>query len=590
MIRTLLKPTNGKRILFFIFIDVLASYISLYTAYNLRFNFEVPFDFNEQIFTIFAIITSLKIASFWFFRIYQSVWRFFGLNEAKKIVFGHIIAYSLFLVIFLLFAGYFNPFPRSIIVIDLFLSTILIGFIRISKRIYLENSIESSNNKALIFGANSNAQNLIKASLSGDINYYPVAIIDSGEVVGNYISNIRVYDESALEKLVALHTPNSALITAKYEKKALDALFEKLQKLGIKHIKLADYFSDGNEIKEITIEDLLAREPKDLDPITVENFIKDKTILVTGAGGSIGSEICRQCERFGARGLVLVDNSEYNLYAINEELQLPRIAKLISVTQKEELENLFLHNSVDIVIHAAAYKHVPLCEENIKSAITNNIFGSINVIDLSIKHNVKKVVIISTDKAVRPTNVMGATKRVVELYSQNVVTEKTEIVAVRFGNVLGSSGSVIPKFKEQIKKGEDLTVTHPEIRRYFMLIPEACELVLQAAAIAKGGEIFILDMGEPVLIADLAKKLIKLSNKEDSIGIKYTGLRPGEKLYEELLLDESEAKTRYESICVAKPTHYDIVQLKQDIINLLQSFSLEDLQKIVPEFKHAPNR
>ncbi|HHE05590.1 MAG TPA: NAD-dependent epimerase/dehydratase family protein, partial [Epsilonproteobacteria bacterium] len=245
----------------------------------------------------------------------------------------------------------------------------------------------------------------------------------------------------------------------------------------------------------------------------------------------------------------------------------------------------------DIVIHAAAYKHVPVCENKQETAVYNNVYGSKNVIDTSIKYAVEKVVLISTDKAVRPTNVMGATKRVTELYAQNIIStsntqnKKTEIVAVRFGNVLGSSGSVIPKFKAQIEAGEAVTVTHPEITRYFMLIPEACQLVLQTAAIAKGGELFILDMGEPIKIVDLAKQMIRLYGKEDEIEIIFTGLRPGEKLYEELLLDESEQKTKYSSIFIGKPTPYDITQLTHDIEVLLESEDkVAALQKIVPEF------
>jgi UDP-N-acetyl-D-glucosamine 4,6-dehydratase len=241
----------------------------------------------------------------------------------------------------------------------------------------------------------------------------------------------------------------------------------------------------------------------------------------------------------------------------------------------------------DIVIHAAAYKHVPLCEANQASVISNNIQGSINVIDLSIQYRVEKVVVISTDKAVRPTNVMGATKRVVELYANNVDAQATEIVAVRFGNVLGSSGSVIPKFKQQIERGGPVTVTDPEINRYFMLISEACQLVLQAAAIAKGGELFVLDMGEPIKIMDLAKQMISLYGKEGEVEIEITGLRPGEKLYEELLLDESDKETRYRSIFIAKPTAYAISQLTHDIALLLGADNkMEVLQKIVPEFTH----
>jgi UDP-N-acetyl-D-glucosamine 4,6-dehydratase len=259
--------------------------------------------------------------------------------------------------------------------------------------------------------------------------------------------------------------------------------------------------------------------------------------------------------------------------------------KLLNVTDKNRVEMLFKEADPDIVIHAAAYKHVPICEDNQEMAVFNNVLGTKNIIDVSIENSVEKLVVISTDKAVRPTNVMGATKRVTELYASNVDAKDTEIVAVRFGNVLGSSGSVIPKFKKQIEEGGPVTVTHPDITRYFMLIPEACQLVLQAAAIAKGGELFVLDMGEPVKIVALAKQMIRLYEREDDIEVVFTGLRPGEKLYEELLHDENEEETKYSSIFVAKNTAYDIGDLTQDIETLLSANDkVAALQKIVPEF------
>ncbi|EDZ62327.1 general glycosylation pathway protein [Sulfurimonas gotlandica GD1] len=346
----------------------------------------------------------------------------------------------------------------------------------------------------------------------------------------------------------------------------------------------------STQLKDISVEDLLARHPKDLDKEKINSFIKDKTILVTGAGGSIGSEICRQCEKFGAKKLILLDHSEYNLYAISEEIKdVETVCVMQSVVDANYLDITFRTHKPDIVIHAAAYKHVPLVESNIQEAIVNNIVGTKNVIDASIKYGVKKFVMISTDKAVRPTNVMGTTKRICELYAQNSNGNGTDIVAVRFGNVLGSSGSVIPKFKSQIENGQNITVTHPDITRYFMLIPEACELVLQAGAIGTGGEIFILDMGEPIKIVDLAKKMIELSGSEN-IEIEFSGLRPGEKLYEELLIDGTDCKTEYESITVAHPTKYDIEKLNRDIEELLNSDNkIGKLKEIVPEFNHQTN-
>ena len=285
-----------------------------------------------------------------------------------------------------------------------------------------------------------------------------------------------------------------------------------------------------------------------------------------------------------------MDHSEFNLYSILEELEDENIIPIMqSVKDIDILESTFSKYRPQIVIHAAAYKHVPLVEHNILEGITNNIIGTKNTIDLSIKYKVEKFVLISTDKAVRPTNVMGTTKRVCELYAQNVDSKNTEIVAVRFGNVLGSSGSVIPKFKAQIEAGKNITVTHPEITRYFMLIPEACELVLQAASIGKGGEIFILDMGEPIKIVDLAKKMIELSGRSE-IGIEFCGLRCGEKLYEELLIDDSDKKTQYESITVASSTFFDINNLNKKIEELLVcEDKISKLKEIVPEFDHRLN-
>ena len=356
----------------------------------------------------------------------------------------------------------------------------------------------------------------------------------------------------------------------------------------------------SNQLKDVEVEDLLARHPKGLDKSKISEFIDGKVVMITGAGGSIGSEICRQCLKYGASKLILVEHSEYNLYAIEHELvslmqselEVQIIPKMLNVKDKDSLDEVFAKYKPDIVVHAAAYKHVPMVEENISSGILNNIIGTKTCIDLAVKYEVEKFVLISTDKAVRPTNVMGTTKRICELYAQNKNSSKTEIVAVRFGNVLGSSGSVIPKFKEQIKNGQNITVTHPDITRYFMLIPEACELVLQAGSLGNGGEIFILDMGTPVKIVDLAQKLIDLSGAEN-IKIEFSGLRPGEKLYEELLIDDTDCSTQYDGITVARPTKYDIDILNADIDELIACVDdksrLRKLKDIVPEFEHRLN-
>lgn len=587
MLDHILKPTNLKRVTFFVIGDILISILTIYLSFLLRFNFNIPLDFYPAIKKMILFLIPIKIFFLYYFHLYFIVWRFFGFIEYKRLIFAHIYSYLLFSIIFFIFSNYFMMFPRSVIGIDLFLSIVFIGFFRAFKRFLIERGGHHFP-KAIIYGANEKSNTLIQSSINSQIPYKIEAIVDE-KYAGNYFSNIPVYSFDKLKDIIIFHQIDTILIAKELSQKELDDLISQCSSLGVNKFKKTQILQDSKapKLKNISVEDLLARHPKDLDKNAIANFIKDKVILITGAGGSIGSEIARQCAKYGAKKLLLLDHSEYNLYAIEEELSRYKpIPILKSIVDKELLEESFKKYKIDILIHAAAYKHVPLCEYNIAEAVKNNILGTKNVIDLSIKYQVKKFVLISTDKAVRPTNVMGATKRVCELYAQNVSSLNTEIVAVRFGNVLGSSGSVIPKFKKQIEQGGPITVTHPDITRYFMLIPEACQLVLQAATIGKGGEIFILDMGEPVKIVDLAKKMCELSGKKD-IKIEFTGLRPGEKLYEELLIDEADAKTKYKSIMVAKPTKFDLKKLNDLIEKLLKSDNkVEILRQIVPEFKH----
>ena len=581
-----LKPTQTKRTIFFISSDILISFFSLFLAYNLRFNFVVPADFMNNFLLIFMILLVFKISFFSYFNIYKTAWRFFSLYEIKKILLAHLYAYLSFVVIFLIFREEMSPFARSIIIIDFMLSLVFIVFFRLLKRILLETGSSQKYKNTLIIGADPYIRSLLQAKK--DLNYSPVAMLDDKpELINTYISNLKVYAFDDLKRVIKSRDIEAVIISKTYEQKSLIEIFETLNKLEITDIKVINNLQDNKELKDISVEDLLARHPKDLDKELIGNFIKDKIVLITGAGGSIGSEISRQCAKFGAKRLILLDHSEFNLYTIAEELNSVKpVLVMQSVINRDFLDLTFDKYKPQIVIHAAAYKHVPLVEDNISEAILNNIMGTKNSIDCAIKHNVEKFVLISTDKAVRPTNVMGTTKRICELYAQNVEPKNTEIVAVRFGNVLGSSGSVIPKFKMQISKDGPITVTHPDITRYFMLIPEACELVLQAASIGKGGEIFILDMGEPIKIVDLAKKMIELSGKNE-INIEITGLRPGEKLYEELLISDTDMKTEYESITVAGKTEYEIAKLNQDIYELVSTNEkLEKLKEMVPEFNH----
>lgn len=587
-LKKLFKPTNSKRVLFFLLVDVLISMATIVIAYLLRFNFSIELNYYDSMINMMMVLIPLKITIFFLFKIYFVAWRYFGLSEYKRLILSHVVTYALFTLSVLFFYHIFAPFPRSVILIDLFLSLFFIGFIRISRRIYLESTQENMQIPTLIFGANDHAIHVLKSAMSGEIPYQPKVLISKERnLVGTYFANLEVYGLESMPKVIESYAIKSVIITERLESEALDRLFIELNGLGIEEIKIVQMFQEEKPtFSDISIEDLLARKPKDLDRITIANFISGKVVMITGAGGSIGSELSRQVVAFGAKEVVLVDHSEFNLYQISEELvEAKSVSALLSVRDYEALEALFVRYQPEVVLHAAAYKHVPLCEENIESAVQNNVFGTKNVIDLCILYEVEKFVLISTDKAVRPTNVMGTTKRVCELYAHAVASKNTEIVAVRFGNVLGSSGSVIPKFKAQIEQGKNITVTHPEITRYFMLIPEACQLVLQAASIARGGELFILDMGEPIKIVDLAQRMIDLSGRDD-IKIEFTGLRAGEKLYEELLIDDADLKTEYNSIMVAQNPPVDYAILLAQMERLKNGHELEVLKEIVPEFEH----
>ncbi|WP_292654799.1 nucleoside-diphosphate sugar epimerase/dehydratase [Nitratifractor sp.] len=586
--RTWFKPTTRKRLFFFLTADILLSMFSLYTAYLLRFNFHIPAKYLEHFWLICGVLTTLKVSAMAWKGQYQIVWRFFGLGDMRRVLEAHMVAYGVFALVLYLFRSDFAPFARSIFIIDFFLSFLLLGGLRMAKRLLTESTLPEGFKPTLIVGAGSDAA-LLRAVTLAEPSYKPEAIVTWNEqgLAGSRIENLQIYPPERLEPLIRERKIHTVIVAEEMTPRELNGLIDRLEDLGVREIKRLRLLEEEREhLEEIPIEELLARDPKDLDREAIGSFLRGKSILVTGAGGSIGSEICRQCLAFGARRLILVENSEYNLYRLLEQIGSEKTAaRLVSVLDRERLERVFEAERPQIVIHASAFKHVPLCETNPDTAVENNIIGAMNVMDLGIRYGAEKVVNISSDKAVRPTNVMGATKRITELYAQNVPSGKTEIVSVRFGNVLGSSGSVVPKFKAQIEAGGPVTVTHPEITRYFMLIPEACQLVLQAAAIAQGGELFILDMGEPVKIVDLAKKMIRLYGKEGEVEIVYTGLRPGEKLYEELLIDEAECKTRYESIYVAGSTDYPIEKLRGDIEALLAA---EDpramLRRIVPEY------
>jgi FlaA1/EpsC-like NDP-sugar epimerase len=491
----------------------------------------------------------------------------------------------------------------SFFVAELFVYLFAINFLMYGYYFFINRSQISKTKTVAIYGAGKAGLKL-EEEFSSTIYKVKYFIDDDSLLQRRSIDGIRIISKEKLKSkltdkkldLLVIAMPSASSVRIKEIYERMNDYFHEIKVLPSMDNILTDK-PFTTQLKEVSVSDLLARHPQDLDKSIISIFIKNKTILITGAGGSIGSEIVRQCVKFDAKKLILVDHSEFNLYQIEQEVgsKADVVCVMQSVVNKKQLQKTFATYRPDIVIHAAAYKHVPMVEANMEEGILNNIIGTKNTIDVAIENQVTKFILISTDKAVRPTNVMGATKRICELYAQNVVSSKnahtqdTEIVAVRFGNVLGSSGSVIPKFKQQIENGQNITVTHPDITRYFMLIPEACELVLQAGAIGKGGEIFILDMGEPIRIVDLAQKMIDLCGRDD-IDIEFTGLRPGEKLYEELLIDDSDMHTEYASITVASPTKYDLVQLQEDINTLLNAKDkIAVLQKIVPEFNHQTN-
>ena len=457
---------------------------------------------------------------------------------------------------------------------------------------------KTKNKRLVIFGAGKAGAKLLSEFRTSP--YKVVAFLDDNTALhGRSIDGIPIFSPKRFVKeaentrydllVIAIPTAPTERIRTLYEN--LSPYFDRIKILPPFDETMHDnpYTS---RLKEISVNDLLARRPKDLDTGRIRDFVKGKSVLITGAGGSIGSELAKQCLLFGAKQLILLDHCEYSLYILEESLSTRNAVYIMqSVTDAEAIREIMVRYRPQIVIHAAAYKHVPIVESNPCAAIKNNILGTQNVIDAAVQANVKSCILISTDKAVRPSNIMGATKRICELYAQNVPSRNTEIVTVRFGNVLESSGSVIPKFKAQIAAGGPVTVTHPEVTRYFMLKSEACRLVLQAAAIGKGGEIFILDMGKPVKILDLAKKMIRLSGKTD-VSIVFTGLRPGEKLHEELYLDTHALRTIYDSITVASPTPYDIVRLKEAIAQLILCCDdpFDTLHEILPENTPTPHR
>ncbi|WP_400078938.1 polysaccharide biosynthesis protein [Winogradskyella sp. R77965] len=582
---------------------------TFFLAYLIRYNFKIEFDFftllNQIPFVIAAaIISFIAVGS------YKGVVRYTGFKDIVNIIIGaNILATILVCCTFLsrkfdVSESLFN-ISGSIIYIHLLLNILfLIGAKLFIKSLYnyITNDIKTIK-KVLVFGAG-NSGMLTYDAIQNDTksNLEIVGFIDDdARKIGKKINLLRVYDiQNITKKFIQKNSIDEVIISIQnIDPSRLLQITGNLFSLGLK-VKIVppvQNWIDGDlsagQIKEVKIEDLLGRDPIDIKNPDLEEQYDNNVILITGAAGSIGSEIARKASLYNYKKLVLIDNAESALYEIQQEFKqkgLENIEAIVAdVRNKTRIDQIFNLYKPKIVFHAAAYKHVPLMENNPFEAVSVNICGTKNVADMAVKHSVNKFVLISTDKAVNPTNVMGATKRIAELYVTCLKGKgNTKFITTRFGNVLGSNGSVIPLFKKQIEKRGPLTVTHKDITRYFMTIPEACQLVLEAAAMGNGGEIFVFDMGEPIKIFNLAVNMIILSGLRypEDIDIKITGLRPGEKIYEELLADgENTKKTYHEKIMIAKSRHIDIESVETQIIKITNVNSLTQPLEIVSAIK-----
>ena len=599
-------------------LDVFAVVVAYIVAIIIRYDFRYTQALaHEGFLGRLPLVAIVYFVVFFITKTYKSVWERVSLEEGFRIVLANLISSSI--VTLMTYFESPRSIPASVIVIAFLLNTLFQESARFSYRLYRYKRVKDHKNRqkkykrVLIYGAgNSGAFVAKEMTANSDYEYYVVGFIDDNpDLRGAYISGHIVFGgKSMIEKVIDQHVVDEIIVAmpnqSKQTQKEIETLAFKLG-LPVKSVSSSNILFDEpnlkKSLKEVDILDLLQRKEIVINDNEVRNSIEGKNVLVTGAAGSIGSELVRQITKFSPTKVVLVDLNENAMYGLQQELEATNKIDHIemhyliaSIRDKFRLDQIFKEHNIDLVFHAAAHKHVPLMENSPKEAIKNNILGTKNLIDLAKKYEVQKFVNISTDKAVNPTNVMGATKRFNEmlLQSQNGNC-KTKFMAVRFGNVLGSNGSVVPFFKKQIAAGGPVTVTHKDITRYFMTIPEAVSLVLLAETYAKGGEIFVLNMGEPVKILDLAEQMISLSGFKpyEDIDITFTGLRPGEKLYEELLMDEEGlTKTDNELIFIAHPVVTPMEELLEHISRFEEILKLEvsreeiyeSIKKAVPTF------
>ena len=611
--------TKTNRLLFFMTADIVFIFFSVWLSFFLKFDYSIPSQYFASIWKTSILSVFFIIPVFYLQGLYTFSWSFVS-NKELISLFKALTLGFFFMALAIFISKDFNAFigfPRSVLLISYFLIFLFSGSLRFSKKIY--HSIIYGGNKigrerTLIVGASDAGEQILRSILSSsDSPYFPVGFADDSRIKQNVnIHGVKVLGKVFdIPKIVKEHQVSQMIIAlpsagSKVIKDAVDLG----RKSGIKKIKIFPPLSEiikGNmplgNLKNVEIEDLLGRDSVSLDTAQIGKLIKGKTILITGAAGSIGSELSRQIARFLPIHLILLDQDETGIFNISQELRygLPnlKIDLLIAdITDQEKIGHIFEKYRPHIVFHAAAYKHVPLMENDPYEAIKNNILGTGIVADAAVKNNVSRFILISTDKAVNPSSVMGATKRVGEMICQAENSKNiTKFISVRFGNVLDSRGSVIPIFRKQIKRGGPVEVTDPNMQRYFMLNSEACLLVMQAGAMGNGGEVFVLDMGKPVKILDLAKEMIKLSGFEPDkdIAIIFTGKRPGEKLFEEILTaEEGVSVTKNQKIFTAKVSLPDpgkfmqkVEKLKAALINQNKYDLMEMLKEITPLYKRV---
>ncbi|MBH49857.1 MAG: hypothetical protein CMG69_03795 [Candidatus Marinimicrobia bacterium] len=611
----MIKITN--RLLLILGADIVAVILSLIGAYLIRFDFIIPNDYFQSIDFLLSIFIPIKIISLYIFGLYSGMYRYTSVWDLINILKATFVS-SLLLVAVFGFTIFYEGIPRSIFLLDYILTTLFISLIRVSIRLYfthikipIKKKDFSDLKKLICLGAGDTGEKIAREILTQYNDKYKVMgfLDDNINKQGSRIHDIPILGNT--EDLLNLTIEyDEILITAPSISGIKMRQIVDLCKLSGKRYKTVPGFSELinrevsiHSIRDVSLSDLLGRKEVKLNMKSIDNFIKGKRILVTGAGGSIGSELVRQCVTFNPGMLILMDNSEENLFKIDMEINSAEMSMNImsihgSILDKNILEDTFFKYRPHVVLHAAAYKHVPMQELFPWNAVNTNITGTKLLAEFSKRFEVERFVFVSTDKAVRPANIMGATKRAAEQIIQSIDPRgKTVFLAVRFGNVIGSSGSVIPIFKKQVEKGGPVTITHPEMTRFFMSIPEASQLILQAGAIGKQSQIFLLDMGEPVKIKDMAFDLIRLSGfePEKDIPVIYTGLRPGEKLHEELYGgNEKILNTEYDKLMILdKPGLHKSWNFLTDQINevvsgaeeLNRELIIRGLIKMIPDYK-----